>query len=170
MPDFLEQIARINPDGTVLDVVGVYNIDIPLEAHAPPGGLSVPWPAGATEPAYYKAGMFHALPARPNAFSVWDNQAEAWVDTRTQAQIIAAYRATLECTPLQGRLVLGQAECARLDAYLDLPTTPWAMREVARNALVWQRSSQAMDALGWAMGYAPEQMDALFESAMQVQV
>lgn len=170
MPDEGDKLARVNPDGTVLDVVTVLNPDLPLAAFAPPGGLAVPWPQGATEPAYYKGGVFLPLPPRPDVFSAWDQAAEAWIDTRTSAQIIAAYRATLVCTPLQGRLALGQAVCAQLDAYLDLPTTPWAMREVARNALEWQRSSQAMDALGWAMGYAPEQMDALFEAAMQVQV
>jgi hypothetical protein len=169
MPDPMDKIARINADGTVRDVVAVFNPDLPLEAFAPQGGIALLWPEGASLPAYHKNGAFLPLPPRPNDFSAWDQVAEAWVDQRTPAQISAAFRATLVCTPLQGRLVLGQAECSRLDAFLALPTTPWALREVATNALEWRRLSENMAVLGWIMGYSDEQMDALFVQAMQVQ-
>lgn len=169
MPNEGDEIARINADGTVLDVVTVLNAELPLEAFAPEGGSAVPWPAGTTLPAYRKDGAFLPLPARPSEHSNWDLVTETWVDQRTPAQITEAFRATLVCTPLQGRLVLGAAECARLDAYLAEPTTPWAIKEIATKSMEWRRASENMDLLGYLMGYTPEQMDALFVAAMKVQ-
>ena len=83
---------------------------------------------------------------------------------------LAARRATMVCSPLQGRLVLGPEICAALDAMVADPATPWAVRETISKASEWHRTSQTIDTLGWAMGFSPEQMDALFEAAVQVRV
>jgi len=84
------------------------------------------------------------------------------------AAALAAERATMVCSRLQGRLVLGEATSSALDAMAADPATPWAMRETINNAIEWRRTSQTMDELGYLLGYTPEQMDALFRVAMQV--
>jgi hypothetical protein len=81
-----------------------------------------------------------------------------------------ARRAVMVCSRLQGRLTLGPEICAQLDAMADAKETPWAMREIIRNAGQWQRNSQTMDELAWLLGFDPDQMDRLFEAAMQVAV
>lgn len=86
------------------------------------------------------------------------------------AAILQAERATMVCSPLQGRLVLGPDVCAAVDALADDPTTPWAMRETIKRAIVWERTSQSMDELAYLLGYTPEEMDALFRIAMNVHV
>lgn len=79
-------------------------------------------------------------------------------------------RAVMVCSRLQGRLTLGPEICAQLDAMADAKETPWAMREIILNAGQWQRNSQTMDELAWLLGFDPDQMDRLFEAAMQVAV
>lgn len=83
---------------------------------------------------------------------------------------LAAERDAMVCSRLQGRLVLGEATSAALDAMAADPATPWAMRETINNAIEWRRTSQTMDELGYLLGYTPEQMDALFRVAMTVAV
>lgn len=83
---------------------------------------------------------------------------------------LAARRACMVCSRLQGRLTLGPEVCAALDALANAPDTPWAMREIILNAGQWQRNSQTMDELAWLLGFDPDQMDRLFEAAMQVAV
>jgi hypothetical protein len=79
-------------------------------------------------------------------------------------------RATLVCSRLQGRLTLGAAVCAALDAMAVDPATPWAMRETITGATEWRRSSQTIDEMGYLLGYDAAQMDALFEAAMQIEI
>ncbi len=43
------------------------------------------------------------------------------------------------------------------------------MRETILGATQWNRTSQAMDELGYALGYTPGEMDDLFRVAMKVQ-
>lgn len=83
---------------------------------------------------------------------------------------LAARRAGMVCSRLQGRLVLGPEVCATLDAVASDPATPWAMAETIRHASTWHRTSQAIDELGYLMGFTPEEMDALFDAAMAVVV
>jgi hypothetical protein len=91
--------------------------------------------------------------------------AEDWAMAKT-----AARRAGMVCSRLQGRLVLGPQVCAALDALIDDPATPWAMAEAIRHANTWHRTSQAIDELGYLLGYSAEEMDALFDAAMTVVV
>lgn len=79
-------------------------------------------------------------------------------------------RKRMVCSPLQGRLVLGEATCAIIDAIAADPETPWAMRQTIANAVEWRRTSQSMTELGYLLGYTDEQMDDLFRQAMQVAV
>lgn len=82
----------------------------------------------------------------------------------------AIERATMKCSRLQGRLVLGEATCDALDAMAADTLTPWAMRQTIQNAIEWNRTSQAMTELGYLLGYTDTQMDDLFRQAMTVDV
>lgn len=86
------------------------------------------------------------------------------------AAALAAERSAMVCSRLQGRLVLGEATSAALDAMAADPATPWAMRETINSAIEWRRTSQTMDELGYLLGYTPEQMDDMFRVAMTVAV
>jgi hypothetical protein len=86
------------------------------------------------------------------------------------AEVLAARRAAMQCSRLQGRLTLGPAICAQLDAIAADAETPWAMREAIFNAATWHRTSPTIDELAWLLGFEPEQMDALFETAMTIAV
>ena len=86
------------------------------------------------------------------------------------AAVLAAERAAMICSRLQGRLVLGEATCTALDAMAADPATPWAMRQTIANAIEWRRTSQAMTELGYLLGYTDTQMDDLFRIAMTVEV
>lgn len=86
------------------------------------------------------------------------------------AEALAAERAGMVCSPLQGRLALGEAEWSRVEAMLADPEAPWAMRQVITSASVWQRLSPMIDELAWLMGYDDEQVDGLFRVAMQIAV
>jgi len=83
---------------------------------------------------------------------------------------LAARREAMVCSRLQGRLVLGPDVVARLDAIAADPAESWGLRETIANATEWHRTSQTMAALAWVLGITDEQMDTLFEAAMQVVV
>ena len=86
------------------------------------------------------------------------------------AAALAERRAGMVCSRLQGRLVLGPDVAARLDAIAADPAESWGLRETIANATEWHRTSLTMAALAWVLGITDEQMDALFEAAMQVVV
>jgi len=86
------------------------------------------------------------------------------------AAALAERRAGMVCSRLQGRLVLGPDVVARLDAIAADPAESWGLRETIANATEWHRTSQTMAALAWVLGITDEQMDTLFEAAMQVVV
>jgi hypothetical protein len=90
-----------------------------------------------------------------------------WV-VRTIA--IEELRAKMVCTRLQGRLALGEAEIARLDAFIDSFPNSWALRQVVDNSVTWRRTSQDMQMLGFALGYDDERMDETFIRAMVVDI
>lgn len=100
----------------------------------------------------------------------WDGGAFAPPPPPDPAAVLAADRAGMVCSRLQGRLVLGQATCAAIDALAADPATPWAMRQTITSAIEWRRTSQAMTELGYLLGYTDDQMDALFRIAMTVEV
>ena len=97
----------------------------------------------------------------------WDQMV---TPAQAQAALDAHDLATLRCSPLQGRLTLGADTCAALDAMAADPQTAWATRQAIMNAVEWRCSSQAMIALGAALGYTPAQRLALFRAAVLVSV
>jgi len=79
-------------------------------------------------------------------------------------------RASMVCTKLQGRLALGKAEIARLDAFIDGFPNNWSLRQVVDNSVTWRRTSQDMQMLGFALDYTPETMDETFIRAMAIEL
>jgi hypothetical protein len=72
------------------------------------------------------------------------------------------------CTRRQGRLALGEAACAIIDAAADDPALPWAMRDAIKSATVWERTSPEIDELAWLLNLTPAEIDALFAKAMAI--
>jgi hypothetical protein len=111
--------------------------------------------------------VISSTPAIDPATGEW---IEAWSIVALTEDDLRARRASLVCSRLQGRLTLGPAVCAVLDAKVADPETEWAMRETITSATEWRRSSQTITELGYLLGYDDAQMDALFETAMKVAV
>tara|TARA_R110000824_G_scaffold401040_1_gene610477 strand:+ start:1421 stop:1837 length:417 start_codon:yes stop_codon:yes gene_type:complete len=88
----------------------------------------------------------------------------------TDAELLVAQRMAMVCSPLQGRLALGEATCAAVDAMAADPDTMWAMKQTINSAIQWSRTSQSMDELGFLLGYTDAQMDDLFRLAMTIEV
>jgi len=85
----------------------------------------------------------------------------------------AQLRATMDITPLQGILTLGEARWAAVLAFRDgtnpdLPPASWAQKIIIDSAENWERLSENMQFIGWVLGYGPEEMDALFIDAAKV--
>ncbi len=126
---------------------------------------------------YVRGGAMFEYPVQPSEETTFDYETGTWLDKRSEtdiaqeaAALLSATRAKMRCSPLQGRLTLGAEICARLDAFAADPETNWAMRETILNASEWQRGSQTMDELAYALGFTPAQTDALFTIAMAVKV
>lgn len=83
------------------------------------------------------------------------------------APTIDDIRSRMVCSPMQGKLALGQAEWAKIEAYRDTEAT-WAQRIVIDSAQEWRRGSQDIQFFGYLLQYTDEQMDALFTAAMQI--
>jgi hypothetical protein len=84
----------------------------------------------------------------------------------TKAEALAAKRAAMVISPLQGILTLGETEWGKVLAYRD--TATWAEKVIIDNADDWVRTSQNIAFFGYLLGYTDEQMDALFIAAAQV--
>ncbi len=100
----------------------------------------------------------------------WDGETFTPPPEPDPAMTLAAERAGMTCSCLQGRLVLGEATCTAIDAMAADTATPWAMRQTILNAIEWRRTSQAMTELGYLLGFTDVQMDDLFRLAMTVDV
>tara|TARA_R110000787_G_scaffold286422_1_gene404800 strand:+ start:5920 stop:6243 length:324 start_codon:yes stop_codon:yes gene_type:complete len=79
-------------------------------------------------------------------------------------------RKSMVCSRLQGRLVLGQTTCNKLDAIAANPSTPWAMGQTILYAQQWERTSQSMDELAYTLQFTHTEMDDLFRQAMTLSV
>jgi hypothetical protein len=81
---------------------------------------------------------------------------------------LAAERAAMVISPLQGKLTLGETEWAKVVAYRD--TASWAEKVIVDSSLDWRRNSQNIAFFGYLLNYTPEQMDDLFRAAATVEV
>lgn len=79
---------------------------------------------------------------------------------------LSLWRSSAKCSPMQGKLALGQAEWAKIEAYRAGAT--WAEQIVIDSAQEWRRDSQDIQFFGYLLGYSDEQMDDLFRAAVQI--
>lgn len=105
-----------------------------------------------------------AVSDRPSALHTWDGS--TWVIDPAEA--LAAERATMVCSPMQGILTLGETEWAKVLEYRDTTAT-WQERVIIDSALDWKRNSQNIAFFQYLLGYTDEQVDNLFRTAMQVE-
>jgi hypothetical protein len=86
----------------------------------------------------------------------------------TPEEALAQWRATARCSPMQGKLALGQAAWVKIELYRD--TATWAERVVIDSAQEWRRNSQDIQFFGYMLEFDDAELDALFEAAMQIAV
>lgn len=101
---------------------------------------------------------------------VWHEQWSVTdVSPEEYAVRLAAYRASLSCTPLQGKIELenqglldaAEAEVAGADKITRLA---W------NNATIWYRTSPMIETLGAGLGLSPDDLDNLFVQAAKITV
>jgi hypothetical protein len=97
---------------------------------------------------------------------------DAPVDTTKPDPVadLAAERDIMECTPLQGILTLGEVEWGKVLTYRNQEATTWAQRRIIDSSQVWRRNSQNIAFFQHLLQYSPEQVDALFRNARNVEV
>ena len=86
----------------------------------------------------------------------------------TPAELLAAERATMVCTPLQGILALGEVEWGKVIAYRDTYAT-WSQKVIIDSALDWRRNSQNIAFFQYLLEYTDTQVDTLFRTAMSIE-
>lgn len=124
----------------------------------PPAHILAAYPEGTVE-----------VPLKPGAGYEWDGT--AWQEVAPDpVEALAAERASMRVTPLQGKLALGEARWAKIEALLDDPATPWALRMAITAATEWHRNSRTVDELGWLLQLTDEDKDRLFRVAATIEV
>jgi len=79
--------------------------------------------------------------------------------------ILAAERATMSCTAMQGKLALGPDRWAVVEAYRDDPATTWAERIIIDSAGQWVRLSENIAFFAYLLGLTDAEVDDLFRTA-----
>jgi hypothetical protein len=125
----------------------------------------------------YPAGTVE-ISLRPEGAYDWDGTNWLATPAPTTADVLAAWRETVQCSPFQGRVTLGAVEVARFEAILADDsvftalgmdaTQIWVLREAVKETIVWRRNSQSMATFAFLMGYSATQMDTLFTAAVLV--
>lgn len=82
------------------------------------------------------------------------------------ARQLAEWRAGAACTPLQGRLALGQMRWQQVEAVLAAPTTPWELRQSIASAQIWRRNSADIATMAALLKMADAEVDELFRLAV----
>jgi len=82
------------------------------------------------------------------------------------AAILAAEREAMTCTPMQGKLALGETNWAVILEYKA--TAGWAQQTVIDSAQTWVRTSQNIAFFQYLLGFTDAQVDDLFRAAMLI--
>jgi len=77
---------------------------------------------------------------------------------------LAQERATMECTPMQGILALGETQWNAILSYRDTQAT-WAEKVIVDGAQTWVRNSQNIAFFQYLLGLTDTQVDDLFRLA-----
>jgi hypothetical protein len=81
------------------------------------------------------------------------------------AETLAAERAGMSCTPMQGQLALGEVNWGIILAWRDTQAT-WAQKIIIDSAQTWVRNSQNIAFFAYLLNFTDEQTDDLFRVAM----
>ena len=81
-------------------------------------------------------------------------------------EVLAAERATMACTPMQGILALGEVNWGTILAYRD--TASWQEKVIIDSAQTWVRNSQNIAFFQYLLGFTDTQVDDLFRTAMLI--
>jgi hypothetical protein len=79
-------------------------------------------------------------------------------------QTLAAERAAMKCTPMQGQLALGETNWGVIVAWRD-STATWAQKVIIDSAQTWVRNSQNIAFFQYLLSFTDEQVDDLFRAA-----
>lgn len=71
---------------------------------------------------------------------------------------------------LQAKLAAGPATVAAIDAFMNDPAAPWAMKTAWSDAVELNRTSQMVDELAWVLGWNSSALDLFFTQAAQIKV
>ena len=82
------------------------------------------------------------------------------------AAILALWRATAQCSRMQGILALGEDRWAVVLEYSA--TATWAEQVVIDDASDWRRTSETIAFFGWLLNLTELEIDALFAAAAAI--
>lgn len=105
-----------------------------------------------------KKAVADALPTKVNGEWVL-----GWTLEDLSAADVFALRESMSCTPLQGKLAIGETLWAGVEAYGA--TATWSQRMVIENTDRWHRNSQDIQFIGHLLGVTDLEMDDLFRLA-----
>ena len=77
---------------------------------------------------------------------------------------LATERAGMACTPLQGKLAIGEILWGKVMAYRD--TATWVEQMVIDDSAMWRRTSQDIQFIGYLIGVTDLEMDDFFRLAI----
>lgn len=87
-------------------------------------------------------------------------------DSRAAAAL-AAERAAMRCSRMQGVLTLGEARWSRVQAYRDTDAS-WAERIIINSAGDWLRMSENIQFFAYLLDLSDAEVDDLFRAARDV--
>jgi len=97
---------------------------------------------------------------------LYDGGFSAPIPTQDQiAAALAAERAGMSCTAMQGKLALGPDRWAVVEAYRDDPATTWAERIIIDSAGQWARMSENIAFFAYLLNLSDTEVDDLFRAA-----
>jgi len=99
---------------------------------------------------------------------VWDTYPDLPRVKLTPEQVLLDARSRMTCTSLQGKIALGSDAWTKVLSYRDEPETPFSVKVTIDDSPKWNRLSQDISLIGWALYYTDEQMDELFVKAMKI--
>jgi len=86
----------------------------------------------------------------------------------TQEQVLTQERSTMECTPMQGILALGETQWNTILNYRDTQAT-WAEKVIVDGAQTWVRNSQNITFFQYLLNLTDTQVDDLFRVAKTIE-
>jgi hypothetical protein len=92
----------------------------------------------------------------------------SWVaNIASSAEALHQERLGMICSPLQGKLALGEAQWNKILEYRS--TASWAEQVIIDSAQEWKRLSENIKFFQYLLNYTDEQVDDLFRVALTIE-